>query len=386
MSKFYKQQPNEIKNEYKKFLVILGGLSRLFSESSEPYLYYRAHENLFCKVFEAINHSRSDISFDASKDNAGIGLKTFLQNNGRTFQKIAEFNADSNKFRNVSDTEIVNMISKLRNDRLEFALNLTKCSNMFYHVITRENSRMNLVECEMDYIKTTSLKVLNSYKNTINFSDTIHEYSFSKSKNTLSQRFITQNPIESIDVPIHNDPFLLLEQIDFDLSTELKPNSVPEYIILPLYSSQDGDVHEKSGLNQWNANGRQRNSSEVYIPIPSFIHKKYPNFFDYDYTAKATKDSPSFYIQLPNGKRMKCKVAQQGGKALMSDPNKDLGEWILRDVLKLPEKQLVTRKILDKIGIDSVRLTKLSESTYSLDFTKTGSFEIFANSKYIPML
>ncbi len=38
-------------------------------------------------------------------------------------------------------------------------------------------------------------------------------------------------------------------------------------------------VFEKSGLNQWNAGGRTRNKSEVYIPIPNAIHNNFPNFF-----------------------------------------------------------------------------------------------------------
>jgi hypothetical protein len=38
-------------------------------------------------------------------------------------------------------------------------------------------------------------------------------------------------------------------------------------------------VFERSGLNQWNARGRKRNESEVYIPIPKLIHDKFPNFF-----------------------------------------------------------------------------------------------------------
>jgi len=33
---------------------------------------------------------------------------------------------------------------------------------------------------------------------------------------------------------------------------------------------------DKSGLNQWNARGRDRNPNEVYIPIPAEIHKNFP--------------------------------------------------------------------------------------------------------------
>lgn len=72
---FYENQPDKQKNRYKVTLRSLGSLSRLFSSSDEPYLYYRAHENAFCKCFEADNLSREDCSADAAKDSIGVGLK-----------------------------------------------------------------------------------------------------------------------------------------------------------------------------------------------------------------------------------------------------------------------------------------------------------------------
>lgn len=98
---FWSQQSKEERSRYIELLKIIGSLSHLFSDSPNPYLYYRAHENLFCEVFKAKNLSRGDISFDAVKGRFGIDLKTFLQNNGLTFQKVAEFNADSDLFRGI---------------------------------------------------------------------------------------------------------------------------------------------------------------------------------------------------------------------------------------------------------------------------------------------
>ena len=62
---FYDTQPNIQKDNYKKMLKIVGSLSNMFSESNQPYLYYRCHENIFCKYFEAENLSREDCSADA---------------------------------------------------------------------------------------------------------------------------------------------------------------------------------------------------------------------------------------------------------------------------------------------------------------------------------
>ena len=65
MAEFYSTQHRDKRNEYLDYLARLGMLSGLFSDSDDPYLYYRAHENLFCKVFDANNLSRGDISYDA---------------------------------------------------------------------------------------------------------------------------------------------------------------------------------------------------------------------------------------------------------------------------------------------------------------------------------
>ena len=91
MAEFYSTQHRDKRNEYLDYLARLGMLSGLFSDSDDPYLYYRAHENLFCKVFDANNLSRGDISYDAKVMGLGVGLKTFLHNNGATLQKVAEF-------------------------------------------------------------------------------------------------------------------------------------------------------------------------------------------------------------------------------------------------------------------------------------------------------
>lgn len=104
---FYNKQIEEEKEKYKKLLESTAKLSRLFSDSESPYIYYRAMENIFCKAFRADNLSRSDISIDASKNRVGIGLKTFLEGNGKSFQKVAEFNRQAYILKNLDTTELV---------------------------------------------------------------------------------------------------------------------------------------------------------------------------------------------------------------------------------------------------------------------------------------
>jgi len=117
---FYQAQPPVQQKKYEKFLKMVGGLSNLFSESEVPYLYYRVAENIFCEAFDADNLSRSDVSADAKKDGIGLGLKTFLAGNKKTFQKVAEFNADRPMYRDLKLKDKVKKIAELRNERIDF--------------------------------------------------------------------------------------------------------------------------------------------------------------------------------------------------------------------------------------------------------------------------
>ena len=190
-------------------------------------------------------------------------------------------------------------------------------------------------------------------------------------------------PIEILD-----DPFALLEQLlqdepdSFVTTSHSKLIGEKEnYIILPLYSERGGvkQVPPRSGLNQWNAKGRPRNPDEVYIPIPRAIHHAYPGFFP-------DRDTP-FMLLLPTGEVLSAKVCQDNSKALMSNPNQALGKWLLRDMLRLDEGQLVTMEVLNKYGVDSVMISRLSTENkegsngdnipmYSLNF-QSGDYESY---------
>lgn len=393
MTEFYTKQTPDKQQEYLDYLFKLGALSRLFTDSNDPYLYYRVHENLFCKVFGAKNLSRGDISYDAKVDNIGIGLKTFLHNNGSTLQKIAEFDNEGHVIREIQKEgmplDVVKQVASLRNKRLAFAQDSTSCNEQLYHLVTRANGKMMIFEYDMNYIDLENIQVKEVKNNSIHFTDGIQSYSFSMSKSTLYERFKLETPLDTAFVNIVDDPFELIKGIPVS-ETRLNSaettvhNEATDYIYLPLYSIRDGNVPEKSQLNQWNADGRPRDPDEVYIHIPAMIHKLFPGFFPYEFnpdTKGSSKDSPKFKVNLPDGQTLNCKVAQAGGKALMSDPNKDLGKWILRKVLKLPYGKLLTKEYLDEIGIDSVRLTKISNSEYSLDFAKSNTFDVFITQK-----
>ena len=64
------------------------------------------------------------------------------------------------------------------------------------------------------------------------------------------------------------------------------------------------------------------------------------------------------------------KLCQDEGKALMSNPNSELGEWLLREVLRLEENELLTYEKLEELGVESVLFEKNQEGLYKLDFIK----------------
>lgn len=373
---FFELQSRDEQTKYELLLRIVASLSKLSAESSiVPYLYYRMAENVFCRAFTAKNLSRSDISIDASKATCGIGLKTFLHKNSHCLEKVAEFNRERHLYvDSITNPDIlIQKISLLRNKRITSTCGM--CSiptdNLIYHCVTRADSVLYLHEEPMHLINTDNITLLKSTSsNTVAFTDGIEEYCFNISKSTLFKRFNIV-PIHTIPVRIFDDPFELLEKY---LSDEFKAdtsNRIIDTLYLPLYSYERGTrnkiVPKKSGLNQWNAGGRERKPNEVYIPIPAEIRKHKPDFFP-------TRDE-SFTLQLPNGSFKMAKVCQDNSKALMTNPNEDLGKWILRDVLNLQENELVTYDKLEQIGIDTVQLNKYEDGTYEINFRELGTFE-----------
>lgn len=368
---FFNDAKVELKDSYEELLKIVGSLSRLSSESKTVYLYYRIAENIFCKAFEAENLSRSDCSIDAFKDDVGFGLKTFLHNNGETFQKVAEFNKSLEDITSCkSDKELVKKVSELRNERLETTARIHNLdvNKFIYHCVTRENNKFYINESKMSLIDIKKIKKVKRSKqsnNIILFEDGINQYKFNISKSTLLKKFKTEKK-HQIETEIFEDPFEVLKALYNSESKDiLNSDDGYPYIILPLYSPKSNDVEDKSGLNQWNAKPRKdkkgilhpRHEDEVYIPIPIWIHRAFPNFFP----PKKVK----FNLYLPNSNKevISAKVCQEGNKALMSDPNKALGKWILRDILQKEPRSFVIMEDLIKAGTDSVEIIKKANLT-----------------------
>lgn len=371
---FYTRQNELDKNNYKKMLTILGNMTKLFSENDSPYLAYRAHENIFCKYFGATNLARVDCSADAIKDSLGVGLKTWV---GRDDQKVAEFGKLRHTYSSLSELDLVKKISMYRNERIRITRNMYNLDALIYHVIKRVPGAMQIFEYAFDEIDIDNISVISGRGNQNNtyFTDGNHDYHFSTSKNTLYMIFDNIEIIESFEVEIMQDPFDYLMKINE--SSEGYCNSInheknEEKICLRLYSiNRDGvkKVFEKSGLNQWNASGRKRHHDELYIPYPVEDRNKSKGFFPSRNTI--------FKIILPDNQVIDAKVCQAGGKAIMSNPNRVLGEWLLRKVFEVESQTIITYEMLEQFGVDSVIFTKHSELEFSIDFAKLGSYEEF---------
>ncbi len=378
---FYEKQPVNQQNNYKRMLSIIGNLTLLFSESDCPYLPYRAHENIFCKYLNAENLARLDCSADAKKERIGIGLKTWM---GQDDQKVAEFGRLRETFAGLTGMELVRKISEYRNERIRVTKNLNGIDTMIYHIVKRVPGAMQILEHTFDYIDIDNLSLIPDRGNVNNtyFTDGRHTYHFSTSKNTLYMIFADMELLDLFDVEIMDDPYSFLMNLMYEddgVENIIRPNEIVHLpqVCLRLYSTKsDGTkfVAEKSGLNQWNAGGRVRNANELYIPYPAEDRVRTAGFFpDRDTVFKLT---------LPDGSVIPAKICQADGKAIMSNPNKILGEWLLRNVFELSEGTLVTYEMLQRFGIDSVIFTKHGELEYSVNFSEIGTYESFYGDSY----
>jgi len=373
--------------QYFDMLRLMASLSKLFSENSIPYLDYRLTENLFCKCYEAINDARSCTAYDARIGSLGIGIKTFGIVRGSSTEKIAEFNRLKPQLEPFHGVELATKLAQLRNDRIELANNAYAITDSIYHIVGRINGSLRIFNTAYRMINTDRIHRVEESDKSLSFEDDSDFYTFNKSKSVLMKRFILPSDYLDIEVDILNDPLDLLSsllvvnhehsfsypseqshQIESLIKYQPRIKGI-DYVVLPLYSTRGKVAHvpEKSGINQWNAGGRDRDENEVYIPVPINIRRNYPGFFP--------GRDVNFVLILPDRTELSAKICQDGGKALMSNPNSALGEWLLRKVLKKQPGELVTMDDFVRFGIDSVLVEKTHTSNsagqeiYKISFT-----------------
>ena len=365
----------ENKGEYIKLLSAVSKLSGLFSDSAVPFINYRVVENLFCKCFNADNLSRSDTAYDANYLSKGVGIKTFICNKEASNEKIAEFNSLSREFKKFQGKDLAYKLAEYRNDRIDLANRLYNINNSVYHIIARRKGELVLFETDYKKINLNSINSVKSNDSSLFFDDGENSYSFNYSKSTLFKKFHIPQSAYHLPVEILDDPFsLLLNLMENEALKPAKDKLVRgvNYVILPLYgykAKKEKFVFEKSGLNQWNADGRKRDFGEVYIPIPYEIHRQFPSFFP--------ERDKIFELKIPTGEIFSAKICQDKSKALMTNPNKALSDWILRKVFQVKEGELITIERMNELGFDSVIVIKDKNGNYKIDKAKIDSYEQF---------
>lgn len=429
----------EEQNEYISFLKIFGALSGLFKDNKEgdnadkPYLYYRNHEQLFARVFEVEDLTRKDSAFDVlgiwGKERVGIGLKTWIHTKDYTYQKVAEFNklapvVITPLINNGTPKEVIRKVAELRNDRIMLDKRLYRTERDIYHAITRDNDVMNIVEIAYDLIDINSLEVIKSDGKTYTFKDKRHNYKFYTSKSVLLQEFDASESKIIVKIPIKQfaDPFELIRMIELPTEGEsgiyqevdllsyedrkvvgmvaehgsvnikspklIDPIKSYQEIYLPLYQDKKKGriVSDCSGVNIRHAKSKNKGSNtlrpkyEIEVRVSTWIHHIFPKFFGIDAFQEneiKNQELNDFDLVLPDGRVLRGRIKQQTGKSLQTNPQGALGEWILKDVLGLENREIVTLELLDQLGIDSLKVTKINDKRFKITVAETGAYERF---------
>jgi len=423
-------KPSYDLNKYLKLLKPVASLSYLFSDNEIPYINSKFVERLYVIAAGAQDTASDNSSFDAiAPIKVGVGIKTFVSSKSSKSktEKIAEFTKDANAgmFEGGDNEQLLRKAIELRNIRLKsdaisYGLDMSKA---IYHCLIRIEGGAIIQEEPMTLVKVDKLypvdgqgRELTKIGEKVILSDGINTYSYNKSNRVLYKKFNVNMPPEAeygslinLDInwnilnelgegffgktPISESEFCLKDNPQSSLlysDDEVDESQItqkPEnFIVLPLYSTKKGikEVQPKSGINQWNAEGkkRKRKFGEAYIPIPSWIHRFYPRFLP-------PKDK-HFLLKLQDGTIHKAKICQEGDKALMTDPNDKLCEWFYSAIEpnlpydkimnRLPEKRPYTYDDLVRVGKDSVKVTKAApglDYDFSLTFCPLGTFDDF---------
>lgn len=392
--------------KYANLVSFVSKFSALFSDSQNAAIDSRFVEKLFCRLTQSRDIARKDVSFDAVfGPDSGVGIKTFIASIGSQTktEKVAEFAKDATAgvFQGLTNEERAHKVTQLRNMRIksdsaELGLNI---ENSFYHCLVRKpelafvhEEPYSLIEVDSIFPTSSQGKQISAFATTgighVYFSDGVNQYTYNVSKNVLMKKFDLSKGYNSLSMqtPIDLDiwEMLLGPEISNEpfLNDDSGKNNSDQFVVLPLFSTQSIEnkkVANKSGINQWNAGGRDRKFGEAYIPVPALVHKLFPDFFP-------GRDI-SFSLLLPNGQQVMAKLCQDGSKALMSTPNDVLCNWLFASIdgsLETAERRLInhnpyTYEDLRMIGKDSVRVIRTPNGVteYRLELASIGSFEEF---------
>lgn len=409
----------EEQKDYEDYLKMYGALSALFnqksSETGAPYLDSKFQETIYAKSFNSedvdIGNTPHDIRSTFGNLNIGIGLKTWLSSKP-SYQKVMQLKRFRTKIEpyQTKPDELAYIVSKIKNERLITdykRLGLNEHDNI-YHYVTRDAGKMILSETSYPLVDVNHLNPGKLSTKSFEFTDGIKKYKYTFGDSQIWMHFGPEEndtvKLDTLNINILEDPFKFLK----DAFTNKKGVYVPahqkrDYLYLPLYSYSLKDVSKSSGLNAWNGLPKTKGSTtprpegEAYIPIPKKLWQKYPYWVDpnvnmsnyREYKQKTGKRSYKINLHMPDGRIIPALFGQADFKALETKPQSILGKWIL-NVLGIkkphrakydePAKEIVTMKLLQELGFDSVKLWHEKPNDPHevwIDFAEYGSFERF---------
>ncbi|MGL5725410.1 hypothetical protein, partial [Cetobacterium sp.] len=177
----------------------------------------------------------------------------------------------------------------------------------------------------------------------------------------------------------------LQQSLDLLKQKESSTKKSKESIYLPLYQDKGEGriVPASSGVNMRHAKPKSVGSNtprpefEIEVRISTWIHRVFPGFFGIDAFNSEEIATSNFNLILPDGRKLAGRIKQANGKSLQTNPQGALGEWILKDVLGLENREVVTMELLEKLGIDSLKITKVDDNNFKITVAETFAYEKF---------
>jgi hypothetical protein len=122
----------------------------------------------------------------------------------------------------------------------------------------------------------------------------------------------------------------------------------------------DGTMHSKAGLNWGQREGRD--PDQAYIPVPAEVHRDLPGFFP--------PLGRRFTVQTDDGEVFICVTAQQNRKGLETPEDNSLLGRYFRRRLGVGSGEFVTRDHLQAYGRTDVKITKIDDDLYIMEFSR----------------
>jgi hypothetical protein len=130
-----------------------------------------------------------------------------------------------------------------------------------------------------------------------------------------------------------------------------------KFVDLSLLSK--GAVPKRSGLNWGQRDGRDPN--QAYLSVPRKIHRDNTEFFP--------SLAKPFLIITDDGKMVNCVMAQANRKGIHTKEKNSIMGAYFRHRLGMKDGAFVMKDDLIRYGRDSVRIYKIDDETYYLDFS-----------------